>query len=315
MRHSARSDEVNIEIRTKLQVPPPEVILQSLKEYILKLFKSLRDQDMDSVRIMTQLILGDVNQKSQLAEENIFIFLGLGVLFGSQELYIYIQQYISKLEFDESAYIFSGIATTKEINDLDVDIRSKLQGYLLYYSIRLQLPEIYSYLVNNNIVIRISYNNILGIVKNGELELCQELVKGSLVTIKKGNLWAKFSTQLTKKYTLHILDQNMILELMIQADNVIIDSVIKEYIEEHKIKINEDIVCELIKGKRLELIEILEEEIKLIRYYYKERSLGIAIEQEQWRFVLRNIHILEDRDLDQATEKDQKRRSIKSKGK
>ena len=118
VRHSARSDEVNIEIVTKLQIPPPEVIPQSLKEYILKLFNVLRDKDMDSVRTVTQQILGEVNQESQLTEENIFIFLGLGVLFGSQELYIYIQQYISKLEFDESAYIFSGIATTKEINDL-----------------------------------------------------------------------------------------------------------------------------------------------------------------------------------------------------
>ena len=297
------SEKISVQITTNFPFHSPEETLQSIKENILKLFYILRDKDEGCLHALIKQIIGDSRaiQETQLTEETTFIFLGLAVLFDSQQLYIYIQEYISKLELEESDYMLREIAANKEIDDLKEEGRSKLWGFLLYYSIQLQLPEIVSYLVTNNTAVRISFDNILGIMKRGELDICQELAIRGLVTVEKGNLWAKFNKECTKKYTLHILDQNMILELMMQADSGIEDQVIKEYIQEHKIKVDEDIVCELLKGKRLELIEILEEEKKLSRYYYKERSLGIAIEQEQWKFVLRNIHILEDIHLDQPT--------------
>ena len=234
----------------------------------------------------------------QIPQEKIFIILGISLLFNTEFIFSVLREYIStaQISLTNTSILLGKIAQIQRIEEIEGELKQKIYGKLIYYSLSNKLGNIGSYVAERSELVRMPVVYVRKIIKWGHLELCEKLINKCYVTnsnLSKGkDIFRKVAINqemIGKEWI--ILDRNKILELIMECGSGVRDVKIEEYIEELNIELSEQLICKLIKGRRIELIYKLVEG-RGSDIILREKSFKVAIKYEEWDYILWNIHKL-----------------------
>ena len=278
---------------------PNTIIIENQisREWMLDVFTDLKMNREDNVQ---SLIEEKFNpelmevQNKRISKENLFIIIGLGIIFKSKYIYSTVQKYITNYT---TINLLNKLTQIEEIEEIKGIITSRLYAELLYSCVVQQLPEIALYVGDNIEFIRISPKNLKEIITNGYLGMCEKIVSANKCSVYRGlRGWrvGGIDENLNINDWELLTESALFLEFTLQQDSRVPDPLLLEYLVKLEIKMDERLICHLIKAKRIELIQSLTESGDLSEYYLGEESLKVAIRCEEWTFILWNMRVLQD---------------------
>ena len=258
--------------------------------YIKDLFYILKADSCDERDLKIHL-----NVIPDLTNSQLLLILGFSYFFSSDLLELKMKDVIIK----------SGEGSKKRKGNLIRSIRENLEkdsdcavfgpksrymksilGRSFIFAINKNLYNISQYILTNSDELSISKKSLIRLAKKGNFPVLKALIHKCSISKKKKKI-SEILSKIYGNYKERILDEIGILGVLSDQKAGFDDLELLEIIhKELKIGISEDLICELIKSKRTDVIELLGEQgIKAIN----ERVLKLAINGEEWKFIFKHL--------------------------
>ena len=272
--------------------------------YIKDLYDIL-EAERDNIQLSIHL-----NYMPILNEEEIILVFGLVCIFHNQTLKTKILNSIpntkhhlekivkDKYEVNDELYntIRKSIKKDPNFDIFTSLIRKRVIGQSFIIAVTNNLQRIYTHILRRSEELLINRKCLVDLARKRELKVLKSLLEHKYVVVQEER--SKVSEIFGRIYGRsegRAFNQIVLISVISEEEADFTDQeVLQIVIQDLKMQINEELICEFIKERRFEVINLLgREAVKVIN----KKALRCAINLEEWRFILKYIQRFIDNQL------------------